>query len=117
MSDEHLKIKNEACPKCGRLKEMYYGLWCPFCDKPEVLPRKVLNLVQALEYIEANGNPDYKERVWNGISDLITSNDCYIQILWEEDGDLDPDFPAEDLKLLAKVFEIDFNDTLFEVSW
>jgi hypothetical protein len=101
----------------GRLKEIYYGLWCPFCDKPEVKTKKILNLVQALEYVEAQENPGFKDRVWQGISNYIPSNDCFIELSWEEDDDLDPDFPAADLKLLAEVFEIDFNETLFEVSW
>jgi hypothetical protein len=62
-------------------------------------------------YIEANGNPEYKERLWDLISDDIQGNDSYYEMFrnWH---------PAnKDVELLFNTFDIKEETMTFYVSW
>lgn len=104
-------MKTEICEKCNQPKKMYYQLFCPRCDKPELETRSFYNLFRCMYYIEANGNPGYKERLWDYLVEDVQGNDSYIEI-WREQGD-----DNEDIKLLFDRFDIKDETYLFYVSW
>ena len=104
-------MTSEICSKCNQPKKMYYKLWCPRCDKPKVEDMKILNLLKCLHHIEAIGNPGYKERVWNYLSDSIQGNESIVALYNEQTDD------NKDIKLLFDIFDIKDESMLFFVSW
>ena len=99
------------CEKCNQPKEMYYELFCPRCDKPEIETKKFYNLFRCMYYIEANGNLGYKERLWDYIVNDIQGNDSFIE-LYNNDVD-----GHKDIKLLFDIFNIKEESMTFYVSW
>lgn len=97
------------CNTCGGKMEMYYGPWCPVCDKPEIKSISTLNLVQALDHLEAIGNPGIKRRVWESLLDYIR-NDTYFEYFL---GDADT---SPDLYLLKSHLGLG-ESIVFHVSW
>lgn len=117
------------CPKCEKPQEAYSGAWCPRCDKPEIKEVKTLNLIKALRYIEANGNPGFKDRVWRSLcdDDSIKGNDSSFTMYFEdpefyESFEDDEEFNEynkqryRDEKLLMDTFGLSDKMT-FEVRW
>lgn len=115
------------CNKCNQPQEAYYGAWCPRCDKPEITEVKTLNLIKTLSYIEAQGHPGFKDRVWERLCDwnYIKGNDSsftYHFEDYEEDefsSDEDDDTDAStrrDEKLIKDTFNLG-DQILFHVSW
>ena len=111
----------ELCEHCGNEKEMYYKPWCPRCEKPDVRGGQVLNLIQALRYIEVNGYPGFKQRVWRNLLDLeLIRNDSMFMLELPTDEDersaYDVDWLA-DLDTIRNVFRIQGDSVIMEVSW
>jgi len=118
------KKASDICEKCGQPKETYYTKWCPRCDKPPLHTTQTLNLIQALQYIEANGHPGFYDRVWKTLCnrDVIRGNDMTIDIFKADPEDLEFEDEEglklqEDLKIIEEVFNINVDEVLFEVSW
>lgn len=104
-------MEEKICTSCGRKKEMYYGLWCPICEKPLPESMDFYNLYRCMYHIEALGNPGYKDRMWRKIAADIQGNDSFIEIYkdWDpEDGDIE---------LLFDTFNIKEESMQFYVSW
>lgn len=67
----------KKCEKCGTEKQMYYGEWCPRCDKPMPKMVKCLNLIQTLNHLELD-IPGIKDALWERMCDLdLIRNDSY----------------------------------------
>lgn len=106
------------CPKCNQPMSLYNIPWCPRCDKPTIIMVPTLNFIQALEYIEAQGHPGFKNRVWKYMNDYI-SNDTstWLYFIKESERDEYGDGVYEDLKLIKDVFNIATDGIMVEVSW
>ncbi len=111
----------ELCEHCGNEKEMYYKPWCPRCEKPDVRGGQVLNLIQALRYIEVNGWPGFYNRVWRNLMDLdlIRNDSTFILELptnEESRATYDPDW-LDYLDTIRDIFRIQGDSIIMEVSW
>lgn len=100
----------ELCEKCNNPKKIYYGAFCPLCDKPEIETKEFYNLFRCMYHIEALGNPGYKKRMWEYLFDDILGNDSFLTLANECDDN-------EDIKLLFDTFNIKDETMLFYVSW
>lgn len=122
----------QKCKKCGGKKIIYYNERCPKCDKPQFKVIKTLNLILALKHIDAldghisnGGRGPFEDRFWNYmIEDGGFGNDTTIQYYFiDEDADDDKEYVAArklryaDEQRLKKVFEIEDDYVMFEVSW
>lgn len=112
------------CSKCGGENDMYYTPWCPRCDKPEPQITKTLNLIKSLRYLEANGYPGIKDRLWSYFLDDIVDgggNDSIIKLNFDIDEYRLKGYDEEDrekIKMFLKAFRDTFEtDIQFEVSW
>jgi hypothetical protein len=101
-------MEKELCEKCNEPKDMYYKLWCPRCDKPQLETQEFFNFIRCVRHIEVIGNPGYKERVWNHIMDYVQGNDSMITLTNDE---------SKDIKLLFDTFDIKQESMNFFVSW
>jgi hypothetical protein len=104
-------MEQEVCEKCNNPKKIYYGAFCPLCDKPQIETKEFYNLFRCMYHIEALGNPGYKKRMWENLSDQIQGNDSFIEI-YNEECDSD-----EDIKLLFDTFDIKDESISLFVSW
>jgi hypothetical protein len=104
-------MEEQLCEKCNKPKQMYYKVFCPRCDKPQLETKSFYNLFKCMYHIEAIGSPGYKQRLWENLSDQIQGNDSFIQI-YEEECD-----ENEDIKLLFDTFDIKEESVSFYVSW
>lgn len=118
MKQETLDVPhtNVVCEKCGDEKEVYYDLWCPVCEKPELKPIQTLNLIQALRHVRAVSGLDYHNRDtkdWHWFCENCNfTNDSYVH--WAPyDQELPPSFEK-----LVELFNIDREDgVIFHISW
>ena len=91
--------------------DMYYRVWCPICEKPEVKTSPTLNFLQVVKHLEAKypdrlvtweqswasrNDPEplvsHKDALWDLLCDRIR-NDVYVSLgfkSWYEEQD-DPD--------------------------
>lgn len=119
-------MTTELCPTCNKAKAVYYGSWCPRCEKPEAKTVTFLNLFQALHHIQAQGHSGYKDRMLEVMrDDCRFGNDIYLDfhfgdMIQEED---DPEtgvnyyaFRQADLKLLKDTFDLG-DQILLYISW
>ena len=105
------KMEKQICKKCNQPKEMYYKLFCPRCDKPQLETKSFYNLFRCMYHIEAIGYPGYKDRLWDKISEHIHGNDSFIEI-YKNECDVN-----EDIKLLFDTFNLKDQSVSFYVSW
>jgi hypothetical protein len=106
------------CPKCKNPMEVYYGIWCPRCDKPEAKLEPKLNLIQCLRYLEANGHEGIRDRVWNYVRDSL-KNDTGFYMFFPSDEERQEYSEQElsDLDLIKSTWDIKDNSVLMWVSW
>ena len=64
-------MSEKLCEKCNQPKQMYYELFCPRCEKPKIETKQFYNLFKCMYHIEAIGNPGFKKRFWDNISDDV----------------------------------------------
>lgn len=104
---------------------IYYRPWCPICEKPEWeqlgADGKFINMIQALEHLEASGHTGIKDRIWNYVADQGSiMNDAITSVsFW---GDEDNEQLRADFETFAKAFDLtpdQFGDISFsaEFSW
>ena len=106
-------MDEKICTSCGRQKQMYYGLWCPICEKPLAESTTFYNLYRCMYHIEALGHPGYKDRLWNYVCDANNvANDVMIELY----NDVS-DEPNPDIKLLFDTFNIKEESMNFYISW
>jgi len=110
------------CNKCNKEKEMYYKEWCPRCDKPEVKKIESLNLIQVLRYLECNGYPGIKDRIWAYCADIYNFHNDSSFYLGFPDPDIDSRIDYEngvydDLMTIKNSFNIEDDGILMDVSW
>lgn len=134
---------DKVCDKCNQPLEMYYKPWCPHCEKPQRQSRETLDLIPALEHIEAitgdKGHPmpgypqssmlinGYKDRMWDWMiwREVVRSNDSYTAFIRPDDTDViawqydfQNDQQRQDVKLFCDTFDIDdTNGVLLDISW
>ena len=111
------------CEKCGRKQFLYKEKhWCRVCDKPEIKETKKysLNLVQALEHLEAIGERGIKQRLIEFLANnfkLINNSFLDLQLTTYYNYLKDCNDPiAKDFLILRDVFNIE-DEITFEVSW
>lgn len=105
----------EICKKCSQEKEMYYGLWCPRCDVPEIVVTKELNFIQALEHLEAIGHKGIKGRLWEYATQFYSfSNDS---LFWMHLEKVEFEQINKDLELIKKTWDIKEDGINMNVSW
>lgn len=111
-------MKNDPrCPKCKNPMNMYYGWWCPRCDKPELITTTSLNLLKVLRYLDCR-RLGLKNRIWNYLTSYeILSNNSRVFINFkdfEENLEIKKDF-----ELMLKEFPeaVEDDGILFDVSW
>ena len=106
------------CPTCGKKKKIYYGEWCPKCEKPELEVIAHLNFIKCLDYLEANGNAGIKSRLWDYCLDDLENDKSFTLSLelYEDEEDADPQIVA-DLKLIQTVWDIKEDSIVMDVSW
>lgn len=111
------------CKECGNKLDMYYGLWCPSCTKPENLIDNIVNvnLIQMLNWCERR-REGIKERVWSRLcDDCLIQNDTMIRFNINENfsewiqSETNIEL-IEDLKFILNHFQ-KFNITVFDISW
>ena len=103
-------MTENKCEKCETPKIMYYREYCPKCEKPK--PKIQYNLIECLYYIEANGQPGFKEKFWDMLLDEEeVMNDTALK-LWN-----DPTGTNPLLKELFKKMKIKDKTMWFETSW
>lgn len=122
--------KFKICKKCSGQLEMYYSLWCPRCDKPEIITTKTLNLIKVLRFLIVNGEISEAEKkiIWPKIH--FSGNNCHVAIgfnTWAKDiaKEIEDGFTEEEIENVAiiKVAKAihkhygDDNDILWEISW
>ena len=112
--------KYGICGKCGGDMDMYYGKWCPICDKPQTYQKTILNLIRALRHIEfARDLPEYKDRMWDLFINMgyIERSESYFDFSFVDLDEYD-DNELADIKVLMEVFGFKENDEItFYVSW
>lgn len=123
------------CEHCGEDKQMYYSLWCPLCEKPQIKSCPTLNFLQAQYHVDrkvygetdSNIDPPGKRDVWMGLCDggwIRNDSTTYLPLVPAAEGDgsigaLD-DNAIKYLQALVKEFNLDAkeNDNLqYEISW
>lgn len=108
------------CVKCGRKMEMYYVLWCPFCDKPKVENLPVLNYIQAMRHLEIIGHKGMKDRLTSKFLDHDNyHNDSlfYLKFIDEKDEmNYDKEY-VNDLKIIKEVFDIKTDYVILDISY
>lgn len=111
---------NELCVNCGRKMEMYYTPWCPLCDKPKVENQPVLNYIQAMRYLEILGYEGVRDRITSKLLDHDRyHNDCLTYLYFIDDKD-EINYDKEyifDLKILKKVFNIQTDYVILDISY
>lgn len=124
----------EQCQQCGNEKIMYYGPWCPRCEKPEFKPFMALNLIKALAHIDTLYPEDtdqftgYNRRFWLRVCDFTNLNNnsvvfyCFVDD-YEDPSWMAPEELEQHKKVLAddnlfkEVFGIEENGVWFHASW
>lgn len=122
-------LLKDNCTKCSKPLQVYYGTWCPRCDKPEIKTVPTLNLLRVLYHIEAIGHPGFKDRVWGNLCDTgsIKGNDSVFELYFEDQAfyesfETDPEFEESDKqqyrdeKLIMETFGLS-DYIIFDVSW
>ena len=97
--------------------QMYYIPWCPVCEKPSAENTPLLNLIQALDHLEAIGHSGIKNRFWSDNCDHL-KNDTAVWLTalpssWDDERSKQQSL---DLELLKTTFGID-DATLLFISW
>lgn len=100
------------CELCGKSKIMYYGEYCPRCEKPQPKTMTYYNLIECLYYIEATGHPGFKDKFWDMLLIMTNfKNDSKVTLCNE---------PAYADPLIKELFDkmgIEKEDMEFEISW
>jgi len=109
-------MSNKLCDKCSEEMDMYYGLWCPRCEKPPVKTYVCINLVKMLRYLEVK-RPGIKDRIWRVISDHIGNNTIVDIDFGDEMQDCLTDDLEDDYELMIKEYPEAKGDMSFEISW
>jgi len=105
-------MEEKVCTSCGRDKQMYYGLWCPICEKPMPESTTFYNLLKCMYHIEALGHKGFKDKLWTEICYIHNvSNDIMIEIS-NCDGE-----GSDEVKLLFDTFKIKEESMSFYISW
>lgn len=111
----HLK-HGEPCPDCGEPLDVYYSVTCFGCERP--LPQTVrsINLIRSLSWLERNGYPGIKDRIWDDLCDYYTfSNNTSFEIRIGNKEDTGNKGVDEFLLALKNLYER--GTYLVEVSW
>lgn len=116
---------SEICEKCKGKKRMYYGLWCPKCDKPQIETKKSLNLIKALYHLEALGHTGLKDKVWPALCNCFnfTNDGSFTFYLDSFDDEEELSEDGKKIEVLRKLIVETWNleeeeDSIeFEVSW
>jgi predicted amidophosphoribosyltransferase len=102
---------DKICEKCNKPLIMYYKIYCPRCEKPEVEVLKYYNLIKCLYYIEVSWIPGFKNQFWEHLcKDYDFTNDSTIEIYNDEHS-------HSTVKTLFKKMGIKKDCYLFEISW
>lgn len=114
---ERTRRGENLCPTCGRPMKMYYQPWCPICEPPKLESEPVLNLIQALECLEAVGHEGIKERLWGILCEFAINDTAF----WLDFDAVDflgliDDQYVVDLEVLRIVFELPQKVLMF-TSW
>jgi len=105
-------MDDKICTSCGREKQMYYGLWCPICEKPLPESTTFYNLLKCMYHIEALGHIGFKDRLWKELCDSYNfHNDITIE-LSNCDGE-----SSKEMQLLFETFNIKEESMNFYISW
>jgi len=114
---EKTRQGKNPCPTCGRPMQMYYEPWCPICEPPKLEGEPVLNLIQALDYLEAIGHEGIKERLWRQLCEHATNDTAFYFSFDSTDflGLVDDRYVV-DLEILRIVFDLPQTVLLF-TSW
>ena len=110
------KYRWGTCQVCKGPLDMYYGTWCPSCDKPEPLVEQkgAYALIPLLEHMNVVTEDDeFRERVWDYLCeryDYEFRNDSYLEI------DLDDDGLSEEFKQIKATWNLN-STVLTWVSW
>jgi len=106
------------CEKCGSEKVMHYVKFCPKCDKPEPKTVKIYDLFKCMYYVQANGHPDFKNKLLRAIEEQRTvNNGIVIQIYRPEEGDVEMDPTYAAINTLFDTIGIEDDNAWFEISW
>lgn len=122
------KMKYGTCEKCNGEIDMYYGPWCPRCDKPQRKTIQHLNLLQAMRHTLAVHYPDEKKNDLDGIyrkvwlalcdTDLRNNADIFIPIAEMAKDDYNDEEIREFLTHMVNDFDLtEGENLLWEVSW
>jgi len=101
------------CKKCGREMVMYYGYWCPICNKPKIKSEPTLNLIKCLVHLEAIGYIGIRDRVWTVLCDKIRNDSYYDLCFNDESNGID----SRDLLLIKETWNIQDDCILMDISW
>lgn len=120
------------CDKCSGKLDVYYGKWCPRCDKPEIQKTKTLNLIKVFRYLIAHDEISQRDKknTWSWLAECGSiNNDSYNHIEFSicsqdlvaefEDGEMLDEDEKSFLKVsqaIEKHFGKD-DDILWEISW
>lgn len=128
-------ITDKKCATCNEVLNVYYGEWCPRCEKPEVVQKPVMNFLKAMYHVDRivynelnqNIDPPGKREFWLWLCDSnMISNDSYFNTDFAEwyyemvDHDNDPDYEIMRtyMKNFIDTFELEGKgDIIWEVSW
>ncbi len=112
-------MRPEICDCCGRAKKMYYRIFCPVCEKPEIKLEPTLNFLECLYHLEAIGYEGIKDRVWKYCCDhnIMKSNDSYMNFSFYQDEDETEEQFNIDKQIIKREFSIKEDSIIFWVSW
>lgn len=103
------------CEVCGSKKQMYYGVWCPVCDKPKAENGR-LNAIKCLRHLEAIGYAGIEDRLWREWCDMYGfHNDSFATIFAPDSTDTGT--YINDMGTLWLAFGIEGDSVEFEFSW
>lgn len=92
---------------------------CPNCEKPEPVVTMELNLIQALEHLEAIGHDGIKDRIWDCLLknyDVRNDSGFYLSMPDESERDEYENQEWEDFQLFKNTWDIDDGIQVW-VSW
>ena len=126
---------DEKCKTCDEVLNVYYGHWCPRCEKPKEEQRPVMNLLKAMYHVDRvcynelnqNVDPPGKRAFWLMMCESnMINNDSFFSTDFAEwyyemenyDNDPDYDVMRTYMKNFIDTFELEGRgDVIWEVSW
>ncbi len=109
-------MEGEPCPDCGEPLDIYYSITCFGCERPVPETVRSINLIRSLKWLERNGFPGIKDRIWGDLFEYYQfANDSSFEIRIGGDEETGSDGVDEFLKTLPHLY--DKGMYLVEVSW